>query len=759
MTKLTPDKLLSPSTITFSDIKVNSYSRPFSEEVEYYGKETLINVLSDMLYVREFESTLKKSREKSLLGYKFTYPAHLSIGQEAVAVGEALALNENDIIFGTHRSHGEFLAKSLRAIRLYEEDKLEDIISNYPTATYSAIKDFLNGNAKENATLFILYGAFSEIFARTTGLTRGLGGSMHLHFIPFGSYPNNGIVGGSAPLAVGSALFDRVNGGHTLTVANVGDGAVNCGAVYESIAFATMHQFNNLWKEKKGLPLLFVVIDNLYARGGNTKLETGSYDNPARLGAGFTKNQMFSESVNGLNPLAVADAISRHRNIALEGNGATIVNCTTYRHEEHSISDKLNRDRTEIESWLALDPIVTYSKLLVENGILSQNDVETLKKEVKERVLYAYELAINEKISPVVDLKKENDYILKLIYNEGYIAPTSPDNALKASPIYEELTRKNGENFTLRDAISLGIMEGYLNYPSFISYGEDVRGWQSKKSVFFDFDKYIPQEKLFNTPIAESAIVGAEIGYAMRGGNVIAELLYADFLTRASDEIINQASKWQTLSGGTIKLPMTLRLPVGRSYGGQHSQDLSGLIARVNGLKVYYPTTPSDMLSVMRSAIASTDPTVIFEPKEFYDYTDPCANPLKVDNTLVKTSIKKEGNDITIVTIGPSLYDALSVSKECNKDLEIISLVSLNPIDYAPIINSVNKTGKLIIMGESPVTSGIMSNVCAVVQKSCFNSLKAPIEILGSPNTIVPPNGTESGYYCLKEQLLSLIWN
>lgn len=755
MTKLTPDKLLSSSKITFKDIKVNAYSRSIEDELVRYGKDTLIDVYYDMLVIREFENMLKLSREKGLLDYRFSYPAHLSLGQEAIAVGEALALEKEDVTFGTHRSHGELIAKSLRVIRLSSDNELDNILSSYPTPTYSSIKNKLINSSKDNAIDFILYGAYSEIFARKTGLQKGIGGSMHLHFVPFGAYPNNGIVGGSAPLALGSALYDRINGKNNVTVANLGDGALNCGAVYESIAFATMHQFSELWAEKRGLPLLFVVSDNLYARGGNTKLETGSFDNPARLGASFTTNQMNAESVNGLNPFAVADAVRRHRQNIIEGNGASLINCTTYRFSEHSIGDNANRDEDEIASWRALDPIETYPKMLLEKGIVTSEELEDIRNEVTERVLVAYSLAIDENISPSVDLGAEKDYIEQYTFNNGSLSPTDALVELKESPLYKELINKSGDAFTIRDAISLGIMEGYTQYPSFVAYGEDVRGWQSKNSVFYDFDKYLPREKLFNTPIAESAIVGAEVGYAMRGGNVIAELLYADFLTRASDEIINQSAKWQTLSGGMLKLPMTLRLPIGRSYGGQHSQDLSGLIARVNGLKTYYPATPSDMLAVMRSAISSTDPNIIFEPKEFYNVTESCALRPQESYKVENSSIKKVGSKQTIVTIGPALYEALAV-KEVG-DMEIISLVSLAPIDYEPIINSVKKTGKLIIMGESSFSGGIMSDICAYLQKACFGYLKAPIEILSTPSTIVPPNGTESGYYNLKEQLLALL--
>ncbi len=757
MKNLVPENLLSPYDITFKNIKANAYSRTIKEESVRYGKDVLLNVYRDMLYVREFENTLKKARVESRLGYKFSYPAHLSIGQEAVAVGMALAMEKEDVIFGTHRSHGEFIAKSLSAIRRSTDEELNNLLNSYPTPTYSAIKDKILGSTKDKATLFILYGAFCEIFARTTGLERGIGGSMHLHFIPFGSYPNNGIVGGSAPLAVGSALYDRVNGNSRLTIASVGDGALNCGAVYESIAFASMNQFKGLWKEKKGLPLLFVVTDNLYARGGNTKLETGSYDNPARLGAGFTSDQMHAESVNGLNPLAVADSIFRHRKDALDGKGASLINCTTYRHDEHSIGDALNRDVEEVKSWTKLDPIKAYPCMLLENRVITKEEIENVQREVESNIALAYSLAIDENISPVVNLKDDENYVNKHTFNGEKVAQTSGLALIKESDAYKVLVNKDASSFTIRDAISLGILEGYAHYPTFISYGEDVRGWQSKNSVFYGFDDVLPYEKLFNTPIAESAIVGAEIGYAMRGGNVLAELLYADFLTRASDEIINQASKWQTLSGGTIKLPLTLRLPIGRSYGGQHSQDLSGLIARVNGLKVYYPTTPSDTLAVMRDAIASCDPTIIFEPKEFYAKTELDSNDPRKVKAVEPTRLISSGKDATIVTLGPTLYDVLSLKKDSAKDLEIFSLVSLAPIDYAPIIDSLKKTKKLIIVGESSIDSGIMTNVVAKLQKECFGFLRCPIEIVSTPPTIVPPNGTESGYYNVKERLLSLL--
>lgn len=754
MKSLLPKQLLAKGKITLKDIELNSYSLPFEDEILRYGKETLIDIYRDMAYIREFENTLELSRKQGLNGYKFNYACHLSTGQEAVAVGEALALKKEDIIFGTHRSHGEFIAKSMRAIRLMNDKELDEVLSNYPTHTYQNIKSTLTQDTKNNAVDFILYGAFAEIFARTSGLQRGMGGSMHLHFAPFGVYPNNAIVGGSAPLAVGAALYNRINAKSGIVVANLGDGALNCGAVYEAIALATMNQYRSLWAEKKGLPLLFVVSDNLYARGGSTKQETGSYDTPARLGAGFTENQMYSESVNGLNPLAVADAVSRARERIENGNGAVLISATTYRHSEHSIGDNPSRDGLEVASWTALDPLVTYPKLLLENGILTKSELESIDSNVKERISRAYNLAINETISPI--LKATGNALTQYTFNNQKVVTTPSNYDFESNHEYQKLLQK-GKDLTLRDALSLGIIEGFKADSSLVAFGEDVRGWSQKSSVFYGLDKTLPYERLFNTPISESAIVGAEVGYAMRGGTVLAELLYADFLTRSADEIINQSAKWQAISGGTLKLPLTLRLPVGRSYGGQHSQDLSGLIARVPGLKVYYPATPFDALATMRECLSSTDPSIIFEPKEYYDKLEEFTPIPSTPYALNHTSKKMDGNCATVVAIGSALYDVVSAAHTSGKDIDVFSLVAIAPIDYAPIIESVKKTGILIVCGESTLCGGIMSDIVAHIQKECFHALKRPIEIISLPNTIIPPNGKDSGIYNLENKILEAI--
>lgn len=742
-----PSDLLSYKKITSASYECNAYARTFEEELSRFKKEDLIIVYRDMLYVRRFEEILLEAKENGREGYHFNYASHLSIGQEAVAVGEAFALKVEDIVFGTHRSHGETIAKALRAIELLEEKELLDILESYPTPTYKAIKNTPYANLKEKAKAFLFYGAFSEIFARTTGLQRGLGGSMHLHFTPFGVYPNNAIVGGSAPLAVGASLFNRINGKAGLVVANLGDGALGCGAVYEAMQLANMSQFKGLWKENKGLPLLFLVSDNLYARGGNTREETGATLTPASLSLAF--KDMAGESVDGTNPLAVIDAVARHRERILSGEGVSLISATTYRHKEHSIGDNKGREDEEVSLWKELDPVKTYPEKMIKSGVCTLEELRAIREEVESTLSTAYTLAIDNAVSPEIDLEKDEKVLSRHLFNNEHSAPKKGKISLENNAEYLRLREE--KDLTIRDAVALGIMEGFINDDTFVAYGEDVRGWNSKNSPFYGLERDIPMERLFNTSISESAIVGAEVGYAMRGGRVVSELLYADFLTRASDEIINQTAKWQSLSGGTLKLPLTLRLPVGRSYGGQHSQDLSGLIARVPGLKVYYPSTPTDTLKVMRECLSSMDPSIIFEPKEYYSKKEEFPSTSTV---LERTSKKLEGTDATIVTIGSIIYEVKEALQEGNKSIDLFSLVSLSPIDYAPILSSVKKTGRLFVIGESTLSGGLMTDVAYTIQKECFTYLHSPVEVIALENSIIPPNGARSGVYNLKEKLI-----
>jgi 2-oxoisovalerate dehydrogenase E1 component len=193
----------------------------------------------------------------------------------------AYNLEVEDYIFGSHRSHGEILAKGLSAIKKLEEDNLYSIMSSYFNGTaLKVVEKEFQGTIKELAENFLLYGALAEIFARENGFNKGLGGSMHAFFTPFGIYPNNAIVGGSGDISVGAALYKKINRKPGIVVCNIGDASMGCGPVWEGICFSTMDQFKTLWEGeyKGGLPLIFNFMNNLYGMGGQTMGETMGYD-------------------------------------------------------------------------------------------------------------------------------------------------------------------------------------------------------------------------------------------------------------------------------------------------------------------------------------------------------------------------------------------------------------------------------------------------------------------------------------------------
>ena len=224
----------------------------------------------------------------------------------------------------------------------------------------------VKGGAGDLAVDFILYGVLAEIFGRENGFNKGMGGSMHAFFAPFGSMPNNAIVGGSADIAVGAALFKRINRKPGIVIANIGDGSSACGPVWEAMMVAAMDQYRTLWPKDVGgaPPILFSFFNNFYGMGGQTMGETMGFKVLARIGAGVNPEQMHAERVDGYNPLAVADAIERKKKMLLEGRGPVLMDVVTYRYSGHSPSDASSyRTKEEVALWQDVDCIKSYGDM------------------------------------------------------------------------------------------------------------------------------------------------------------------------------------------------------------------------------------------------------------------------------------------------------------------------------------------------------------------------------------------------------------
>jgi len=772
-----PDQTYGASTVRFADIQVHSYQSDLALESKRWGSEKLRRALHDMLMLREFESMLnsfKMTGSYRDIQYGYNGPAHLSVGQEAVAVGSAMALTPTDQIFGSHRSHGEILAKGLAAIAEMDDVKVETIIKEHDRGRLSNfVENHIGDAGGRPVEAFLLAGMLAEVFMRDVGFNKGMGGSMHAFFTPFGAYPNNAIVGGSAGIAVGAALRAHLTGSENIVLANLGDGSTGCGLVWESMNFASMGQFTTLWEKpfNRRPPVLFSFTNNFYAMGGQTRGETMAWDRLSRIGAGISPEQLHAETVDGSNPLAVADAVDRKAKLLRAGEGPALLDVECYRYSGHSTTDTNSyRSRDELKAWQAHDPIILYQEHLIKGGLITIEEVETMAQCVAKKVEAVTRAVVDRQKAPAIDLNSNPTLIGEMTFNgTGYELNEKASDLLinpEDSKIVQSIERKSRTGIdeegktlspmravTFRDAISEGILYHLTHDESLIAYGEECRDWGGAFGVHRGFSDIIPYNRLFNSPISEAAIVSTAVGYALSGGRALIELMYADFIGRAGDEIFNQLAKWQAMSAGELQLPVVLRTSVGSKYGAQHSQDWSSLVTHIPGIRVVYPATPSDAKGLMMTALSSNDPTIFFESQRLYEKVDifePNGVPKgKYGLEFGQAVIRRVGVDATILTIGPSLYPSLDAARELSSngiEVEIIDARTLVPFDYETILASVIKTGRLIIVSEAVERGSFANTVSANITRLAFNDLKAAPVVLGAPNWIAPGADMEDSY-------------
>jgi 2-oxoisovalerate dehydrogenase E1 component len=769
--------------VVLKPIPVNTYNKTAEEELAAgkFTREELRRIYRDMVIIREFETMLhsvKTTNSYNGVEYNNPGPAHLSAGQEAAAVGMAFTLGVDDYIFGSHRSHGEILAKGLRTIELLPEAELSRIMNEFWDGTTLAVaKQGFTGTTKELGIRFLLYGALAEIFARETGFNKGLGGSMHTFFIPFGVYPNNAIVGGSGAIAVGAALYKKVNRKPGIVIANLGDASMACGPVWEGLSFAAMDQFTRLWEGdmKGGLPFVLNIMNNQYGMGGQTCGETMGYDTAARIGAGVNPDQMHAERVDGYNPLAVVDAYRRKRTLLESGEGPVLLDVLTYRYSGHSPSDASSyRTKEEIEAWEAHDCIALYGKQLMDGCIADQAELDAVWAEVKSTMFDIFKLAIDDDLSPRMDLAKNPELLGEMIFSNGSVESFSPgvapdvNHPMEENPRVRQIASKTRfvtdaegkpvskmKQFQLRDGIFEALIDRFYKDASMVAYGEENRDWGGAFAVYRGLTEALPYHRLFNSPIAEAAIVGTAIGYAMCGGRVVPEIMYCDFLGRCGDEVFNQLPKWQAMSGNILKMPVVLRVSVGSKYGAQHSQDWTSLCTHIPGLKVVFPVTPYDAKGLMNSALQGTDPVIFFESQRIYEigeqfhaggvpggyYEIPIGEP----------DVKRAGTDITILTIGATLYRALEAAKTLEEkhgmSAEVIDARSLVPFNYEPVLASLRKTGRIVIAGDASSRGSFLSELARNITELGFDLLDAPPVVVGSRNWITPAYELEDAFF------------
>ena len=789
---INPKDVRKPGFIEFEKIPVNQYNKSIDEERDNYTNDDLLRIYHDMVVIRNFEemiNAIKISNEYNGVKYNHPGPAHLGIGQEAAAVGMAYTLGVDDYIFGSHRSHAEILAKGMSAIAKLSDLKLTNIMKDFQDGEIYRVvrKRFRGAELRDLAHRFLIYGTMAEIFARSTGFNRGLGGSMHAFFTPFGVYPNNAIVGGSGDIAVGAALYKKVNSKKGIVVCNIGDASMACGPVWEGLAFASMDQYKRLWDaaHRGGLPLIVNIMNNQYGMGGQTTGETMGYGMAARIGAGINPEMMHAERVDGYNPLAVIDAYRRKREVLAAKNGPVLLDVLTYRFSGHSPSDASSyRTVEEVDAWRKHDSIVAFGKELVKAKIAKQSQLDEIRASVEDEITEILKLAIDEERSPLLNLHADPDTIGKLMLSNGSVDSMEPDRTPETLTPMEENPRvkqiKGKERFyldkdgkpvskmkmyQLRDGLFEAIIDRFYKDATLVAYGEENRDWGGAFAVYRGLTEALPYHRLFNSPIAEGAIAGTAIGYAMCGGRALVEIMYCDFLGRCGDEVFNQLPKWQAMSGNVIKMPVVIRVSVGSKYGAQHSQDWSSLVAHIPGLKVCFPATPYDAKGLMNAALQGTDPVIFFESQRIYDvgeqfheggvpegyYEIPFGEP----------DVKRAGKDVTILTIGSTLYTALqaadALKEKYGVEAEIIDARSLVPFNYDLVLQSVRKTGRIVLASDASVRGSFLNDMAQNITQLAFDDLDAPATVVGSRNWITPAYEQETFFFPQKEWIIDAI--
>jgi 2-oxoisovalerate dehydrogenase E1 component len=693
-------------------------------------------ILDDMLAIRELEEMIVRLRSggyDALPGYDYRGPTHVSMGQEATSVGACTGLRPDDQITSSHRGHGDAIAKGFAAIRLMTDEQLR---ARVPGSTATDHDSLLAAALEEH-----VYRVIAELFGKEEGYSHGRGGGMHIGDFATGNLGANAIVGGSVPIATGAAMAARYEHSDRVVLCSAGDGAYANGVVLESLNWAAQDQWTNqlAGRDAYGLPIVYLIQNNHYGMTHRTDNEVMGVHHLARRGAGFSQDNMHAEVVNGMDVLAVRDAVRRAAAICRAGHGPVLIESSTYRYYGHSLSDPRNEYRTRDEeaAWRAADPIEKLKGQLALAGVADKAAVAAIETAARERNVRAAVRA-SEGIDP------DPAEVLCYLYTDTDSSAV-PESAGQVTLIAPAPVAKRGSDgsITYRDAIREGLVEEMSRDARVLFYGEDVADYGGAFKLTKGLLEAFGRERVFNTPISEACICGTAVGAAIAGARPVVELMYMDFALMSSDQISNQAAKWHFMSGAQVEVPLVIRASVGagKGYGGQHSQSLESVFTHIPGLYVVYPATPVDAKGLLKSSIRTNNPVLFVESQGLYS----TKGPVPESDHLVPLGVARvarEGTDATIVAWGPAVPDALMAAQrlraERGLETEVIDLRSLVPLDMETVLASVRKTGRCVVASQAVLIGSYVNEIVARIQLEAFDYLDGPVGRVGAANGISP---------------------
>ncbi len=724
--------LFEKSEITFPPIPRFVYEGDLGVELAAgrVSKADAINMLDAMQAIRSFEETvaqMKNGRYKPVPGFKFIGATHLSIGQEASAVGAVSAIGPDDYITSTHRGHGHSIAKGFYWLQGHQsEDELRAFVEGYADPADC-------DNLYECALQVHLNRTMAELMGKEEGYCHGRGGGMHIADFHAGHLGANAIVGGSYAIAAGAAMgADMLDLGRVV-LCFVGDGATNNGIAHEAYNWAAQDQF------ERGIPVIFLIENNQYGMTGQQVGEVTGITDLAQRGAGYNEVNMHAEVLNGMDAVAVHDAVSRAAQLCRSGKGPVLLESKTYRYMGHSLSDDCTAYRSETEeaAWEAIDPIDHIKRALVQHDVLSDEEVVQRCRAMSKRIEDATVWAVGA-----------TDPDASEIYRGLFTDTTSDDigdewatpaDELLVEPSY---TRRDRQGRILyRHAVAEAIMQEMIRDRRVVLYGEDLADYGGAFGATRGLMDVFGRKRVFNAPISEAAIVGTAAGASMVGMRPIAEIMYIDFIFMTMDQTGNQLAKNRYMFGGKAKLPAVIRTTIGggKGYAGQHSQSLEAIVTQVPGLKVVAPATPYDCKGLLKASIRDDNPIIFIEHQHCYtdkgevpegDYTIP----------LGVANVAREGTDVTVVAYSYMLLRALEAAEALAEEgisVEVVDPRTLIPLDEETISASVNKTGRALIVQQAPYTGCFGEHIAHRIVDCCWDALEAPVRIVAAHD--VPP--------------------
>jgi 2-oxoisovalerate dehydrogenase E1 component len=537
---------------------------------------------------------------------------------------------------------------------------------------------------------------------------------MHLFSPEIGMMGTSGIVGACILQACGGGYSSKLMKSGNVAVAFFGDGAVNNGAFHEGLNMAS------IWK----LPVLFICENNQFATEVPFSYSSGIPD----VGRRAASYGLPGFEVDGNDVLAVTEVAREAIARARSGEGATLIECKTYRTRPHAegMGDFMYRTREQVEEWKRKCPIASLrGRLLNEFGV-DEPTLQGIESEIQSLVAESRAFAES---SPLPD----SSTAAMNVY-----APVR-----KVAPCTRLIEGKDpSRNITFTQATHEALAEEMAVNPSIFVMGEGigVRGGNFKTTAGL-YDLYGPV-RLCDTPISERGFVGLAGGAAMTGTRPVVDFMFADFILDSIGEIINQIAKMQYMSSGRLKMPVLLRgcIGIGHSAATHHSGSYYAMYAQVPGLRVVVPSNAYDAKGLMKHALRCDDPVMFLEHREIL--TIKCHVPTEdYEIEFGHAAIVREGKTVTVVALARMVHLTMSVCEQLEQEgisVEVIDPRTVSPLDTETILQSVAKTGRLLIVDEPPAPCGFAAEIAAQIADAGFNDLDAPIRRLTGVFTPTP---------------------